>query len=144
MDEHTPFKSPNRLDCLKWAVTEVAEAIDADMHGYVRNNDHERSVEMELGDTILDLLTMFPVGHKFQGGEYTYWCKPERPTLLQINSDVAVVAAHEEEAPEYRYTNIEVEQVLYKIMVYLGSPKQFDKALGMSMTKIHSKWMVAS
>ena len=54
------WPTPNRLDALRFAVTEAAEAMDAWLRlngGYARNHDKSLSVEDELADCAMMLLT---------------------------------------------------------------------------------------
>ncbi len=61
------WPTPNRLDALRFAVTEAAEAMDAWLRlngGYARNHDKNLSVEDELADCAMMLLTA--AGEKWQ------------------------------------------------------------------------------
>jgi len=54
------WPTPNRLDALRFAVTEAAEALDAWLRlngGYARNHDKSLSVADELADCAMMLLT---------------------------------------------------------------------------------------
>jgi hypothetical protein len=54
------WPTPNRLDALRFAVTEAAEAMDAWLrlnNNYARNHDKSLSVEDELADCAMMLLT---------------------------------------------------------------------------------------
>ena len=61
------WPTPNCLDALRFAVTEAAEAMDAWLRlngGYARNHDKSLSVEDELADCAMMLLTA--AGEKWQ------------------------------------------------------------------------------
>lgn len=64
MDENTGFKTPDTLDCLRYSVCEAAEALDAWMRQknqhHARNNGREHTVEQELADVAMLLLTALP------------------------------------------------------------------------------------
>ncbi len=55
------WPTPDRLDSLRYALTEIAEAIDAKMRldrpDHVRNRDKDLRVESELADCAIMLLT---------------------------------------------------------------------------------------
>lgn len=57
MDEHTGWKTPTPLDSMRYAVTEVSEAIDAAMRDsrpdHARNNDRDDYVPDELADVVI-------------------------------------------------------------------------------------------
>ena len=59
------FPTPNQADSLAFAFTEVAEAVDATLRQnplYKRNNTKEHSVERELAQCAMMLLTAVPEG----------------------------------------------------------------------------------
>lgn len=64
MDAHTPFKTPDTLDCLRYSLIESCEALDAFLRAknpdHARNNGREHTVESELADTAMLLLTALP------------------------------------------------------------------------------------
>lgn len=64
MDQHTSFKTPDTLDCLRYALIESCEALDAFLRAknptHARNNGREHTVESELADTAMLLLTVLP------------------------------------------------------------------------------------
>lgn len=61
MDANTPFKTPDTLDCLRYAVTEIAEAMDVwlrqNNQAHARNNGRNHDLYAELADTAMMLLT---------------------------------------------------------------------------------------
>jgi hypothetical protein len=61
MDANTPFKTPDTLDCLRYALTEAAEAMDVFLREknqtHARNNERNHSLHAELADTAMMLLT---------------------------------------------------------------------------------------
>jgi hypothetical protein len=61
MDANTPFKTPDTLDCLRYALTEAAEAMDVWLREknqtHARNNERNHSLHAELADTAMMLLT---------------------------------------------------------------------------------------
>lgn len=64
MDANTPFKTPDTLDCLRYALTEAAEAMDVWLREknqtHARNNERNHSINQELADTAMMLLTALP------------------------------------------------------------------------------------
>jgi hypothetical protein len=64
MDANTPFKTPDTLDCLRYALTEAAEAMDVWLREknqtHARNNERNHSLHAELADTAMMLLTALP------------------------------------------------------------------------------------
>lgn len=65
MDENTAFVTPDILDCLRYALCESAECLDAWLRqknqSHARNNVREHTVEQELADTAMLLLTAMPI-----------------------------------------------------------------------------------
>jgi hypothetical protein len=57
------FPTPDRLDCLRFAATEAAEALDAEMRqnlGYARNHEKHSTVTEELADCAMMLASALP------------------------------------------------------------------------------------
>lgn len=61
MDANTKFVTPDTLDCLRYALIESCEALDSWMRArlpdHARNNGRDHTVESELADTAMLLLT---------------------------------------------------------------------------------------
>ncbi|MCA9941735.1 MAG: hypothetical protein KC418_24010 [Anaerolineales bacterium] len=67
----SPWVTPEPLDALRFAATEVAEAMDAWLRargGFARNSDRHEQVLSELADCAIMLATSIP-DYSFSGGE---------------------------------------------------------------------------
>lgn len=64
MDANTSFVTPSVIDTLRYSLIEASEALDAWMRsqnpGHARNNGREHTIEQELADTAMLLLTALP------------------------------------------------------------------------------------
>lgn len=64
MDANTSFVTPSVIDTLRYSLIEASEALDAWMRsqnpGHARNNGREHTIEQELADTAMLLLTAYP------------------------------------------------------------------------------------
>lgn len=70
------FPTPNQADSLAFAFTEIAEAVDATLRQnpvYKRNNTKEHSVERELAQCAMMLLTAVPEGWDGWGYDSPYY-----------------------------------------------------------------------
>lgn len=82
---------PNPLDSVRFAVCEACEALDADLRlngEYARNNDKALSVEDELCDCLMMLLTAVGKDSETMGDMFAVWSYYDPPTL-----DTIVVSA---------------------------------------------------
>lgn len=73
------FPTPGRDDALAFAFTEAAEAVDAQLRQnprYKRNNDKEHSIERELTQCAMMLLTAVPRTWRGWGNFSVFWNDP--------------------------------------------------------------------
>jgi len=73
MDATTPWKTPSPLDSLRYAFTEVAEALSDWLRvnrDHARNHDHEPDVLAELADCAMMLMTALGKGWKYDSRGY--------------------------------------------------------------------------
>lgn len=91
MDATSDWKTPqSALDSLRFAATEAGEALDAWLRlkgGYARNNDKSLSVEAELADCAMMLMTAMGPGQIAWQAEC--WIFDTDPTLEQIMNHTA-------------------------------------------------------
>lgn len=73
---HDVWPTPGTIDSLRFAATEAAEALDAWLRikgGYARNNDKALSVEAELADCAMMLMTALGRGIQDWGNDRSDW-----------------------------------------------------------------------
>lgn len=90
------WPTPNRLDALRFAVTEAAEAMDAWLRlngGYARNHDKDLSVEDELADCAMMLLTA--AGEDWEPPQREIHVDAFNATLEDIALNVTMLCWHE-------------------------------------------------
>jgi hypothetical protein len=76
MDANTPFKTPDTLDCLRYAAGECAEVRDLWMRerlaGHARNNERTSTINQELADVAMMILTVFDPEPHHKGLEHGF------------------------------------------------------------------------
>jgi len=88
MDANTDWKTPSVIDCLRFAVCEAAESLDAwlrEKGGYARNRENGHTVHSELAQCALMLLTAL--------GEIGVGFQPKKSIPVDLDTIVVETAA---------------------------------------------------
>jgi hypothetical protein len=143
MDKETDWKTPPVNDSLAFALTEIGEAVDAELRTrpYARNSERDVTVVQELADVVLMLVTALPVGHVSQA-EFIdrpgHLPATEERTSLHNIAQLIAVAWHEYmQGKSVKYAQNQTALALHMTIAAIGSLAEVEVAK--RMIRIYEK-----
>lgn len=134
------WPTPNKLDSLRFAFTEIAEAIDADLRGnitYRRNNQRNPSVEEELADCAIMLITSLP---NVEVSDYIWGSTPPHASgTLERIAKYVTRALFRKHLPSKTIYEIDVYTALWYIVDYVGGYDVLQRLIKQRLARIYNK-----